>query len=69
VQIPMEANDATYWDEWWRDQLSKTGSSDKLDGAPLPLTTLSSRPEGLAAAMVKCGLRTVPCNSGKAIKL
>jgi hypothetical protein len=57
----METKDATFWDEWWRDRLSKKGSSDVRDVAPMPLTSLSSRPEGLAAEMVKYGLRTVLC--------
>jgi hypothetical protein len=57
----METKDATFWDEWWRDRLSKKSSSDMHDGAPMPLTSLSSGPEGLAAAMLKYGLRTVLC--------
>jgi SAM-dependent methyltransferase len=57
----MGTKDATFWDNWWKDRLSRNDASGVHDVAPMPLDSLPSGPEGLAAAMVKYGLRTVLC--------
>jgi Methyltransferase domain len=50
-----------FWNKWWRDRLRTEGSSDVYPTLPGPLTNLLARPEGLAAEMVRYGLRTVLC--------
>ena len=68
MRIPMEPKDAEFWDEWWRDRLSKEqGSSafpffaSPIGRDPRSLFRLLNGDDLLATVMSGHGLRTILC--------
>jgi SAM-dependent methyltransferase len=67
VRIPMETKDAGFWDEWWRDRLSKGSSnlfpyfSSPLGRGPRSLYRLVNGDDLLGTVMSEHGLRTILC--------
>jgi hypothetical protein len=68
VRIPMEAKDARFWDEWWRNRLSEKYDSSlfpcfesPLGCDPRSLYRLVNGDDLLATVMSEHGLRTILC--------
>jgi hypothetical protein len=67
MRIPMEPKDARFWDEWWKDRLSKDTSDmfpcfeSPLGSNPRSLFWLVHSDNLLVKVMSERGLRTILC--------